>query len=45
MDMALVKAHAALDRVVDHAFGAKKALATDSARQEILFTQYTKQTA
>ncbi|MGP5257489.1 DNA methyltransferase [Glutamicibacter ardleyensis] len=45
MDMALVKAHAALDRVVDRVFGAKKALATESARQEILFTQYTKQTA
>ena len=40
MDPALLKAHAALDRVVDRAFGAPRALATNEQRLEILFKRY-----
>lgn len=36
----LVKVHAALDRAVDRAFGAKKTLTTDEERQHILFEAY-----
>ncbi len=40
MDPALLKAHNALDRVVDMSFGAPKKLATDEQRLEVLFTRY-----
>lgn len=40
MDPALLKAHGALDRVVDMAFGASKKLATEEQRLEILFQNY-----
>jgi len=45
MDPALLKAHAALDRVVDRAFGAPRALATNEQRLEILFKRYAELTA
>ena len=38
MDPALVAAHAALDRVVDKAFGARRPLTTVADRQAVLFT-------
>jgi len=41
----LVKAHTALDRVVDRAFGAKKTLSRDEERQNILFAKYSQLTA
>lgn len=40
MDPALRKAHGALDRAVDVAFGAPKKLATEEQRLEILFQSY-----
>lgn len=40
MDPRLIKAHDALDRVVDKAFGARKALQTEEERQEVLFKRY-----
>lgn len=40
MDPVLVRAHEALDRVVDRAFGSKQALSTDTERQALLFKQY-----
>lgn len=40
MDPALLRAHQALDRVVDHAFGARTLLTTDPERQELLFKKY-----
>lgn len=40
MDPRLVAAHAALDREVDRAFGAKKRLETERQRLELLFRQY-----
>lgn len=45
MDPALLKAHAALDRVVDRAFGAPRPLATNEQRLEILFKRYAELTA
>jgi hypothetical protein len=41
---ALSKAHDALDRVVDKAFGARKALHTEEERQQILFKRYAELT-
>lgn len=40
MDQALLRAHDALDREVDKAFGSTKKLATDRQRLEVLFTKY-----
>lgn len=40
MDPALVKAHDALDREVDKAFGAARKLTTERQRQELLFENY-----
>ena len=40
MDPALIRAHDALDREVDKAFGAPRKLATEEQRQEVLFTAY-----
>ena len=45
MDPALVKAHDALDREVDKAFGAPRKLTTVRQRQELLFANYEKLTA
>lgn len=44
MDPELVKAHNALDRVVDKAFGAPRKLSTEQQRQELLFENYVKLT-
>lgn len=44
MAPALVKAHEALDRVVDAAFGARGALRTEEERQEVLFKRYAELT-
>lgn len=44
MSPALLKAHAALDRVVDKAFGAKKALASNEERLTLLFERYAEMT-
>ncbi|WP_316986755.1 type IIL restriction-modification enzyme MmeI [Corynebacterium tuberculostearicum] len=44
MDPALVKAHDALDREVDKAFGASRKLTTVRQRQELLFANYEKLT-
>jgi hypothetical protein len=44
MDPALVKAHDALDREVDKAFGAPRRLTTVRQRQELLFANYEKLT-
>ena len=41
----LIKAHAALDRAVDKAFGASKALTSEKERQEVLFERYAEMTA
>ena len=41
----LLKAHRALDRVVDRAFGARKALETNEERLAILFKRYQEMTA
>ncbi len=38
----LLKAHDALDREVDKAFGASRKLTTERQRQEILFANYEK---
>lgn len=44
MDPTLLKAHDALDRVVDKAFGARKPLRTEEERQEVLFKRYAELT-
>lgn len=44
MDPELVKAHTALDRVVDRAFGAPRKLTSEQQRQELLFQNYVKLT-
>lgn len=44
MDPALVKAHDALDREVDKAFGAPRKLTTERQRQELLFANYARMT-
>lgn len=45
MDPALLRAHDALDRVVDKAFGATRALRSNEERQAILFERYQELTA
>ena len=45
MAPSLVKAHRALDRAVDRAFGARKALETNEERLAILFKRYKEMTA
>ena len=45
MSPSLLKAHRALDRVVDRAFGARKALETNEQRLAILFKRYQEMTA
>ena len=45
MDPALLKAHNALDRVVDKAMGATRKLTTERQRQEILFQNYSRLTS
>jgi hypothetical protein len=40
MNPGLIKAHESLDRLVDKAFGAKKALASNVERETLLFEQY-----
>ena len=45
MDPALVKAHDTLDRVVDGAFGAKRALRSNEDRAALLFDQYAAMTS
>ncbi|WP_246826623.1 type IIL restriction-modification enzyme MmeI [Dermabacter sp. HMSC08H10] len=45
MSPALLKAHAALDRVVDKAFGAKKPLHSNEERLALLFERYAEMTA
>lgn len=40
MDPSLVKAHEALDRVVDKAFGAKRRLTSSTQRLELMFDHY-----
>jgi len=45
MDPELVKAHNALDREVDKAFGASKRLTTEAQRLELLFPHYVKLTS
>lgn len=45
MDPGLVKAHDALDRVVDKAFGASRKLSTEEQRLELLFKNYAGLTA
>ncbi len=45
MSPALLKAHAALDRVVDKAFGAKKALTSNEERLTLLFERYAEMIA
>lgn len=44
MDPELVKAHNALDRVVDKAFGAPRKLTSEQQRQELLFSNYVQLT-
>lgn len=44
MDPALVKAHDALDREVDKAFGAERKLTNERQRQELLFQNYVRLT-
>lgn len=44
MDPALLKAHDALDKEVDKAFGAPRKLANERQRQELLFANYGKMT-
>lgn len=44
MTPALIKAHDALDRVVDKAFGARRTLRTEEERQQILFKRYAELT-
>lgn len=45
MDPVLLKAHAALDRAVDKAFGATRALHSNEERQQILFDRYVELTS
>ncbi|MCT2025732.1 hypothetical protein M3D08_06780 [Dermabacter hominis] len=45
MSPALLKAHAALDRVVDKTFGAKKPLHSNEERLALLFERYAEMTA
>ena len=45
MALSLLKAHRALDHVVDRAFGAKKALETNEQRLALLFKRYQEMTA
>ncbi len=45
MDPALVKAHNALDRAVDRAFGANRALRSNAERAALLFDRYAEMTA
>ena len=45
MDPALIKAHDALDREVDKAFGAPRKLSTEEQRLELLFENYVKLTS
>lgn len=45
MDPDLLKAHAALDRAVDKAFGARRALSTNEQRLGILLKRYAEMTA
>lgn len=42
MDPALLKAHDALDKEVDKAFGAPRKLSTERQRQELLFENYAR---
>ena len=44
MDPALLKAHDALDKEVDKAFGAPRKLSNNRQRQELLFANYAKMT-
>lgn len=44
MDSALVKAHRALDKVVDKAFGARRSINSEEQRQGILFERYAEMT-
>ncbi|MDK7180839.1 N-6 DNA methylase [Corynebacterium riegelii] len=44
MDPALLKAHDALDKEVDRAFGAPRKLTTEKQRQELLFKNYARMT-
>ena len=44
MDPALIKAHRALDRVVDKAFGATKPLETNDERQTLMFEMFRRLT-
>jgi hypothetical protein len=44
MDPALLKAHAALDKVVDKAFGAVKTLRSNEERLQVLFERYAEMT-
>ena len=45
MDPALVKAHDALDRAVDRAFGARKAMRSNEERATRLFDRYAEMTS
>ncbi|RJN32245.1 DNA methyltransferase [Nesterenkonia natronophila] len=45
MDPALLKAHNALDTVVDHAFGADRHCESKKEREEILFARYAEMTS
>lgn len=44
MSSELLKAHDALDREVDKAFGAPRKLTTERQRQELLFANYARMT-
>lgn len=44
MSPELLKAHRALDAVVDKAFGAKRPCRSEQGRQEVLFTRYAELT-
>jgi hypothetical protein len=44
MDSELIKAHNALDRVVDKAFGGRGTLSTEADRQRVLFQRYEEMT-
>ncbi|WP_328701743.1 type IIL restriction-modification enzyme MmeI [Corynebacterium urealyticum] len=44
MDPVLLRAHDALDREVDRAFGAPRKLTTERQRQELLFESYARMT-
>lgn len=45
MDPELVKAHRALDRVVDKAFGAPRGTGSEVQRQKVLFARYSEMTS